>query len=377
MPRIRQHTHTNFIDCGSQGSCIRFTADAKGGPERLWFDFDIEVEAGDDEQYMLELHHCDTLLGGGHAQGFIHPVWKADNADWQRLDEPERMIGDDGRFIFRWSVPRPEKRGRFAPCFPYQRTDLDEFLANKNLRCDNIGVSAQGRAFPRIVNRMDEVGSEKPGVFITARQHASETPGSWVLEGILSAFDQAEENDPLLWVIPLVDLDGVEEGRYGKNHFPLDHNRSWYACGLCHETRIAMTESQRWAERCTPTLYLDLHAPGLMEQGAYFFSGIEEPDPEMKAFLELLEPLFGHYASDKFIRQSGYQARANAQVGTPTALSANVYFKEQFDIIATTLECSYQGFGDKPASKDDYRAVGTAIAAGIRQHCRALAGVAV
>ena len=377
MPQIQQETYTNFVDCGSQGSCIRFTADAKGGPERLWFDFDVTPEANDADQYILELHHGDTLLGGGNPNGRMNPVWKADNNDWTRLADPERIIGDDGRYIFRWSVPRPKTNGRLAACFPYQRSDLDAFLKNKQLRCDDIGVSAQARSFSRIVNRMDDLGSEKPGVFITARQHAGETPGSWVLEGILSAFDQTEENDPLLWVIPFVDLDGVEEGRYGKNHFPLDHNRSWYGCGLCHETRIAMTESHRWAARCTPTLFIDLHAPGFMEEGCYFFSGIEEAEDKQQQFLESLVPLIGSYASERFIRQSGYQSVANQKVGIPSSNSANVFFNEEFDIPATTMECTYQSFNGTVASKDDYRAICTAIAQGIRQYCLEAQSVAL
>ena len=298
-------------------------------------------------------------------------MWQADHAAWQRLPEPERIILDDGRFIFRWRVARPQKHARIAACFPYQRTDLDSFIHKSGLRCDDIGVSAQGRMLPRVVNKICDEGSQELGIFITARQHAGETPGSYVLEGILDAFADVQENDPMVWALPFIDLDGVEEGHYGKNHFPMDHNRSWYGCGMRQETRIAMHEAHRWSKRCRPCLFLDLHAPGFMEQDSYFFTGSVEAKPPMQQFLEQLEVGIGpDYCSEHFIRQSKYQNDANYRVGIPHSNSANIYFAEQFDIIATTMECTYQAFHDQPASQDDYREIGSRIAAVLRSYCR-------
>ena len=370
MAHFQWQSYSNGIDCGSSKTCLRFTGDAKGGPERLWFDLDIIPAHDDPDELLLELHHCNSLLGGGNAHGRLHPVWQADQKEWQRLDEPERILLDDGRFIFRWSVKRPQKHGRIAACFPYQRCDLDAFIQNSGLRCDDVGVSASARMFPRVVNKICEPGSEIPGVFLCARQHASESTGSYVLEGILSAFAVAQENAPMVWALPLVDIDGVEEGRYGKNHFPMDHNRSWHNCGMRQETRIAMHEAGRWAARCKPRVFIDLHAPGLMEENCYFFSGSEAPDPRMQSFLEQLEEQIGpEFCSEQFIRQSTYQITANQKVGIPDSLSANLYFAQQFDIVSTTLECSYQSFHGSPASMDQYRELGRRIATTIRNYC--------
>lgn len=367
--------HHNVIDCGSSAHIIRFTADAKGGPERLWWDFDIIPDSQDDSELILELHHCQSILGGGNIDGSIYPVWQADNGAWQRLTNITRTALDDGRFIFSWAVPRPKTIGRFAACFPYQRKDLDNLIEKTGLRCDDIGVSGNGRFLPRVVNRVDETDSQIPGVFITARQHASEVSGSFVLEGILEAFAEQQDGDPMLWAMPFIDLDGVEEGRYGKNHFPLDHNRSWYGCGLCHTTRIAMQEAHRWAARCRPMLYLDLHGPGYMEEDCYFFSGTEGPDAEMKRFLDLAEQDIGNKCSDPFIRQSNYQVHHNNAVGIPNSLSANLWFRDTFNIASTTLECTYQAFKGVPASEEDYRDLGRQLAKSIRSYCGVLQNV--
>lgn len=369
MATFNHTSWTNVCDCGSQDNTIRFTAEAKGGPERLWFDFELDCQSDSSSELILELHHGNTLLGGSCSSG-LRPVWQPDQDDWQRLPAPDCTEHDDGRFIWRWSLPMPKQRARIATCFPYQRHELNTFLdSTQILRCDEVGVSASGRAMPRILNQEPRIGSERAGVFVTARQHAGESPGSWVLEGLLAAFDQARPDDPLIWALPFVDLDGVEEGRYGKNHYPLDHNRSWYGGGLCHETRLAMHEAGLWSQRCTPTLYLDLHAPGLLEENCYFFTGTEAAQQPLSTFLTIAQEHCGNFASDRFIRQSSYQINLCRAVGIPHSHSGNIYFAERFGCASTTMECTYQSFHGQPATRDDYRQLGQQLAQAVRAYC--------
>jgi hypothetical protein len=92
-----------------------------------------------------------------------------------------------------------------------------------------------------------------------ARQHAGETPGAWILDGMLEHFSRNPNNRLLIWSIPFADIDGVEGGYYGKDRFPYDLNRAWghppigaelgpdYASG---EFRRVITYASRWE---TPT----------------------------------------------------------------------------------------------------------------------------
>lgn len=370
MAHIVLHPHSNAIDCGSNDNIIRFTADAKGGPERLWFDCDIHSDQEDGDHIVIELHHSNTLLGCNDDTQ-IFPVWKSDDGQWQRLTQEQRKVLDDGRCVVSWTVETPQHHGRLAACYPYTRKDLDVFLhsLSPTLRCDEIGVSAQGRSLPRVVNKIHDTDSQQPGVFITARQHAGETPGSWVLEGILQSFATQQENDPMVWVLPFIDLDGVEEGRYGKNHFPHDHNRSWYGSGLCHETRVAMSEAQRWAQRCQPMLYLDVHAPGYVEENCYFFCGETDNDSTTSAFLSLCQKNIGTHCNERFIRQASYQSVACQEIGIPQAMTGEHFFKQQFNCVAVAFECSYQSFHGVAASCEDYRSIGEALATSIRSYC--------
>jgi len=124
---------------------------------------------------------------------------------------------------------------RFAATIPYLQSDLAEFLkqseGNEHLTRGVLTQSLKGRAVELL-----QVGRPGPGVkavLFTARHHACETMASFVLEGFLKA---AISDAPsgvefrrkyVLYAVPFVDKDGVEDGDQGKNRHPHDHNRDY------------------------------------------------------------------------------------------------------------------------------------------------------
>lgn len=367
MFRIQPGTGANGVDCGSSGGVIRFAAEAKGGPERLWFDLRVErVQAGG-EELLLELHHVESMLGSGRP-GPVHPVWSADGGAWRRLPAGERLVLDDGRIQLRWRVPAPVGAGRLAVCQPYAEAELRELAALPGLRADAIGLSGAGRELTRIANRVDAEGGSRPGVFLLARQHAGEVPGSWVLEGMMRAFAVAEPGDPQVWSLPLVDVDGVVEGRYGKSHWPVDFNRAWLDQGLVHEIALCRMQMKSWAKRCVPAVVLDFHGPGLAEPGIFLFtSGDQEPHGSLNREVHAAA---GRRAHADFFRESSYMKTFADRLGIKPPPTAADFARSNFPTAAVaTVEVSYQSLADAPADADAYRALGRDLAAAVRRAC--------
>ena len=76
---------------------------------------------------------------------------------------------------------------------------------------------------------MLKAGEGEKIVCFSCRHHCCESVAEYVLEGCLK---EIEENADLckkftFYVLPFVDLDGVEDGDQGKNRAPHDHNRDY------------------------------------------------------------------------------------------------------------------------------------------------------
>lgn len=74
---------------------------------------------------------------------------------------------------------------------------------------------------------------EKKAIVILARQHPGETPGSFVAEEmLLELLRSSSEVDFLCWrfdifILPMVNQDGVHLGNYRSNFAGFDLNRCW------------------------------------------------------------------------------------------------------------------------------------------------------
>src|SRR5690606_24228363 len=99
----------------------------------------------------------------------------------------------------------------FAYCYPYGATELDALLAESNgyWRRDTFGVSPQGRPMVRLCNDYGHKENQRPGLYLLARQHSGETPGSWMLDGFLRRVAELGDAAPLVWAAPLTNIDGV------------------------------------------------------------------------------------------------------------------------------------------------------------------------
>lgn len=337
--------------------CLSVAADPRHGPEALWFRLRLRrLDSGGPAPWLL-LRHVDILLGGGTGEE-LQPVVRCEDGAWWRLERGEPVLHPDGRRDARWRLPAAAASMEIAFCFPYGTADIDRLLADSPaLRINAIGSSEGGRPLVRLSNNDGAEGSPRPGIYILARQHAGETPGSWVLDGLLRRVAELGDAAPLTWAIPCTDTDGVAEGAYGKDRHPVDYNRSWWLMGRRHEVHCIMRDIGRWRARCAPRLCLDLHAPGALERGgcyAYTTIGSSQPAPAPStAWAARLGQALGPFAAADFVRTATYPSRWPRD----THPSFTSWAAETQGLDAVSLETPYQGFG-----LDEYREIGRRIA---------------
>jgi len=320
---------------------VRFTPDPHGGPEVLWFCFCLRSTGTDRvSRVRLILEHAHNMLGG-HEPGHMRPVVRYAGQDWQRLGSPGVQELPDGRRRVSWEVDAPLSTMDVAYCYPYGQLDVDTLVRETHgyWKADAIGVSQGARPLVRLSNDYGHARGDRPGLYLIARQHSGETPGSWVLDGFMRRVAELGDRAPLVWAVPLAHIDGVVGGDYGKDGFPYDLNRAWGNPPMRHETLVYQRDVQRWIERCRPVLGIDFHAPGACEtSGVYAYVPDPARHPDMHwsvlAWTTAIKSALGEYAADIFERVVDYPSRWK----TP---NFSRYLWERHDLCSLGIETPY------------------------------------
>ena len=296
---------------------VAFTAAPHGGPEALWFCLRLRAARGQRVgRLRLVLKHVYNLLGAGDPRR-LWPVWRPARGDWERLPAgtPEHTPDGQGQAV--WSLDVPAAFADVALCYPYGMPEV-EALARETggyWHADEIGLSQAGRPLVRLSNRYAAEKDPRPGFYFVARQHSGETPGSWVLDGLLRRLAALGDAAPTVWAVPLSNIDGVEGGDYGKDNFPYDLNRAWGQPPMRHETLVIQRDLRRWQGRCRPFVAMDFHAPGACENnGIYGFLPKADVYPAQypvvaRVAAAIRDALGPTYAADEFLRSVNYRSR--------------------------------------------------------------------
>lgn len=268
------HMDANFPGGGIDharwdGNTLYFHAPLDNSPQSLWYFFRIRGGAG--EKLTLIQKGLERVLGVRESRGYqpVVPVWKdGEDGPWQRVDESTILYTQEPlQFQFVISPSQPVCYVAF--CFPYLKKNWDAFASSLPagyVQHDVVGSTKAGRPFGRWLIRSPKANPHKL-IIATARQHAGEVSGSYVLEGLLRRLtDGSAEMESLLetaavCVFPIMDLDCVEEGRYGKDQAPTDFNRDWRWKPYHPEIQSVYREVERLSESYEIFWALDLHAP--------------------------------------------------------------------------------------------------------------------
>ena len=246
---------------------ILFVAEQKFNEAKpIWFYFRVNglesrrvtFRIGNAHQFL-----CDTDVSSFAGDA---PVYRAIDGQWKRTSKCTVTFEEDGFPVVEFVIDDCPSNVEVAFCFPYGPAQLEETMGA--LECFDkkcIGYSTKGNPIYRYTNNGGQK-TDKPGLYLTSRQHAQEVGGAWVLDGILRYFGSEEGKkyrDQLsIWVTPMVDVDGVIYGAYGKDQAIGDMNRAWSPRFQKRtEVDCVSQDMDRWFERCKGKYTMDVHSP--------------------------------------------------------------------------------------------------------------------
>lgn len=361
------------VEILEDGTCpeVRFASDPYESPEALWFYFRlVETENDPARQTKVRLtwKHFDIMTGSFDSTA-CRPVFQPAGHAWSRLKQGEEKRMPDGQRELSWLIPHPAPTTDVALCFPYGAADVQSLLQHypNYWQSAAIGVSQGGRRIARLNNAVGSLEGRQPGCYIVARQYAGETPGSWVLDGLLQHLAQIRKSGYVVWAVPLVDIDGIVHGQYGKDAFPYDLDHAWGQPPMRHETLVIRQDVLRWKARCRPILALDLHAPGVCEHdGIYAYVGGDANGPlaaeETKWCNVLQNELQAEFAAPGFKRVANSPSR-----WTTPGFAA--FLRGELGVPTLSLEIPYALAGETLLTQKIYREIGRRLAVGLlRRH---------
>ncbi len=350
---------------------VVFAADPKGGAEALWFNFRVEEsepERAAHETLVLTLAFFGNLRGADNPQ-VCRPVIREPGKPWNRLKSPQETRLTDGQLLLSWTIAYPVAPVEIALCYPYDRDDLAALRKHcKGYWSENpIGLTQQGRPLTRLDNGVRggaESATQPKGLYVVARRHAGETPGSWVLDGLLSAFSRARSPAWCVWAVPFANPDGVVAGEYGRAPGPHAPDRAGEGVPRRHETLVLEHDLRRWAAQCRAELVLDLHAPGACETaGLSACLPTAEEDSAWRhgcsAWANVLAQGLGReYAAAEFARTAESEGRWEAPPLGP-------FVRDRLRCPVVTIEAPYAFCGDLLMTPKQYREAGQRLARAI------------
>ena len=202
-----------------------------------WFYWAFCIEGAEGQELTFNMQ--STRLG------YWGPAVSHDLKSWQWLDS-----SDENSFTYRFDEDEP--RVYFAHHMLYHPDRFYGFLAEHDIRADELCKSRKGRSVPCVT-----LGEGEKSIILTARHHACESAGSYVLEGVLRELIDDPIPNIRVFCVPFVDYDGVLDGDQGKGRIPHDHNRDYIDTPIYPE----VAEIIKHADLYGCHLGFDFHSP--------------------------------------------------------------------------------------------------------------------
>lgn len=292
-----------------------------------------------------------------------HPVYRVPSGEWQRAEACKLAWEADGLAQVTFEIPHESDALEVAFCYPWLEENVQETMKLlPQLTKKVIGYTNNGLPIHRYCTE-DGAKTEKPGVFITCRIHSGEVGGAHALDGMLKFFATAEGAKLLdkicLWVVPIVDGDGVAAGAYGKDQQYGDMNRSYRANRA--EIWAVVQDMYRWQERCRALAFLDMHSP------SHEMRGVTMPVYLNTERESLIERQTMVQCVNQHVGPTGMElCRVDMPSFNGAATTGGAFATNTLGIPSFTWEVSYQGAdrGDVFTLKE-YHAYGECMAKGL------------
>lgn len=180
-----------------------------------------------------------------HRLGYFGPAVSHDLENWHWLDSVD---GDSFTYRFKDG----ENKVYFAHDILYRTSRFEALAKRLGLEIRELCKSKRGRSVPCV-----SFGEGEISIIMTARHHACESTGSYVLEGVIEELCAHPMDNATIFCVPFVDLDGVIDGDQGKSRVPHDHNRDYTEAPIYSETAAIMA----YADQNGCNFGLDFHSP--------------------------------------------------------------------------------------------------------------------
>jgi hypothetical protein len=335
-----------------------------------WFYWHFRVRGGQGRKLSVHFTRSNPI-------GVRGPAVSLDGGKSWRWLGPQAVRGGS----FHYEVPQDAAEVRFCFAFPYLLANLREFLKhhadNPHLQVETLCQSKKGRDVPLLLLGRP-AGKATQRVALTCRHHACEMMASYALEGLIA--EVLSDSDAGRWlrkhveffIVPMVDLDGVEDGDQGKNRKPIDVNRDYVGDSIYPSVAAIRRRLPAWSEGKL-RFALDMHCParaGPTHETIYFVGSKEERIwKEVTRFSKIVEAV-----------QTGplvFSSRNNMPFGQGWNTQANYGTRKAFShwagelpgvAAATTIEIAYANADGKEVTDRSARALGHDLARALRQY---------
>ena len=270
-----------------------------------------------------------------HAFAFSGVAYSYDGENWQYLTETAQKH----KFTFDFKAGETVQ---FSCTIPYVYSDLTEFIETCETEyADKVDVSVlckseAGRDVPLLT--IGNTQSDKNIVF-TSRHHSCEATASFLLEGLIEYLATEVSEDILdeycFYIVPMMDVDGVENGDQGKARIPHDHNRDYD--DKMYRSVKGLTD---FVANKNIVAFMDFHCPGLDAPNPYFYYSAADDESALGV---LKEKFLSVIAQDTDADKIVYTGKDDYD-GSYTSATARGYFRlKKGAPLSTTLELPYSG----------------------------------
>lgn len=312
--------------------------------EGHWFYWAFCVEGAEGREITFQIE--------GGLVGYWGPAVSHDLKTWHWLD-----ACDGNSFTYQFS--ENETKVYFAHNLLYHPDRFYSFCEKLGLNAGELCKSKKGRSVPCL-----RIGEGERRILLTARHHACESTGNYVLEGVLSELVTHPIPNTEMFCVPFVDFDGVVDGDQGKNRIPHDHNRDYTASPIYPE----VAEIVKYADRYGCHLGFDFHAPshkGGVNDHIFIVRNREDKQERFDRFADALQK--------ELLAAAIFYAKENDHPpmtgwNQPSAnFGYTMNCREECDL-AFTLETAYFGTENNKISTDMLVRLGRCFAKAIKSY---------
>ena len=286
--------------------------------------------------------------------GYWGPAVSHDLENWNWLDS----CYEDS---FTYCFGEDEDKVYFAHHMLYHPRRFYALCDNLKLNVDELCKSGKGRQVPCL-----HIGSGKKSIIFTARHHACESTGDYVLEGVVQELIKNPIEDTRILVVPFVDCDGVIDGDQGKSRIPHDHNRDYIDAPIYSEVRSICDYMGEYGCHYG----FDFHSPwhkGGVNDKIFVVRNLEEKYADFDMFSSIFEAEISE-KSMKYSKENDYPPCTNwNQPSSSFGYTTNTHPDCK---LAFTLENTYFGTRDNKTSGEKLVELGKCFARAVKKYIK-------